>query len=129
MKVRPLKMMMDLTRLPAVNNFVIGSDEDVEFFLQTVDRQLEPHLKQALNLVPEGKGLKEGIMYQVHSGGKRIRAALCVTVCELFCGSPQRALSFAAAIEHLQNFSLIHDILLMETRREEARHRPGPALV
>lgn len=105
MNVRRPKMMANLTRLAAVN-FVMGSDEDVESFLQTVDRHLEPHLKRSLTRVPEGEGLKEGVAYQVHSRGKRMRAALCVTVCELFCGSSQRALSFAAAIEHLQNFTL-----------------------
>ena len=108
MKGRRLTRMADLIHLPAIQ-LVLGSDEDVESFLQTVDRQLEPYLKRSLTCIPAEDGLKEGVSYQVHSGGKRIRAALCVTVCELFCGSSQRALSFAVALEHLQNFSLIHD--------------------
>ena len=108
MKGRRLTRMADLIHLPAIQ-LVLGSDEDVESFLQTVDRQLEPYLKRSLTCIPAEDGLKEGVSYQVHSGGKRIRAALCVTVCELFCGSSQRALCFAVALEHLQNFSLIHD--------------------
>lgn len=99
---------MNLDHLPYIN-LVTGSDEEVENFLQTVDRHLEPYLKKSLAQVPEVAVLKEGVTYQVQSGGKRIRAAMCATVCELFCGSYLRALSFAAAIEHLQNFTLIHD--------------------
>ena len=43
------------------------------------------------------------------SGGKRIRAALCAGVCEVFAGSYRPALGYAAALEHLQNFTLVHD--------------------
>ena len=42
-------------------------------------------------------------------GGKRIRAGLCAAVCEVFSGSYDKALGFAAALEHLQNFTLVHD--------------------
>ena len=42
-------------------------------------------------------------------GGKRVRAALCAATCEVFAGSYQQALGFAAALEHLQNFTLVHD--------------------
>jgi geranylgeranyl diphosphate synthase, type I len=83
--------------------------EDVEGFLQAVDRHLEPYLKRAVKQVADTEHLKEGVAYQMQTGGKRIRAALCATACELFCGSYLRALSFAAAIEHLQNFTLVHD--------------------
>lgn len=86
-----------------------GLDADVDRYLLEVDRQLQPYLEQALDRVPEVHGLKEGVSFQVLGGGKRIRAALCTTACEIFCGSHRPALSFAAAIEHLQNFSLIHD--------------------
>ncbi|MFQ5906389.1 MAG: polyprenyl synthetase family protein, partial [bacterium] len=89
--------------------YVKGIDEDVEGFLQAVDRHLEPYLRRAINRVPDVQCLKDGVAYQIRSGGKQIRAALCTTVCELFGGSYLRALNFAVAIEHLQNFTLIHD--------------------
>ena len=53
--------------------------------------------------------LRQGIVDQIASGGKRLRAALAVLACELFGEPPATALDFAAAIEHLQNASLIHD--------------------
>jgi geranylgeranyl diphosphate synthase, type I len=84
-------------------------DRDVEEFLADVDRRLAPHLRRALGRVPDVHPLRRGMTHQIASGGKRIRAALCVASCELF-GSPYfRSLDYAAAIEHMQNFTLVHD--------------------
>ena len=82
---------------------------DIERFLAQVGRDLEPHLQRAIDRVPDAGMLKEGVVFQVLSGGKRLRAALCVAVCEVFSGDYRRALGFAAAMEHLQNFTLVHD--------------------
>ncbi len=87
----------------------VGVGVDVEEFLKKIDRHLEPYLRRTMTMVPDITPIKEGVTYQVSTGGKRIRAALCVTSCELFCGTFLRALHFAAAVEHLQNFTLIHD--------------------
>jgi len=86
-----------------------GLDVDIDRYLLEIDRQLQPYLEQAVERIPEVDSLKEGVSFQVLGGGKRVRAALCTTACEMFCGSSHPALNFAAAIEHLQNFSLIHD--------------------
>jgi geranylgeranyl diphosphate synthase, type I len=83
--------------------------DEVEGFLTDVDRRLIPHLKKALSRVPNVEPLRRGMTHQLTSGGKRVRAALCVTSCELFGAPYVRGLDFAAAIEHMQNFSLIHD--------------------
>lgn len=59
--------------------------------------------------MPDVAPLRPGISAQIASGGKRLRAALAVISSELF-GEPEWAgLEFAAAVEHLQNVSLIHD--------------------
>jgi len=84
-------------------------DRDVREFLGEVDRRLVPFMKRALSLVPGVEPLRRGMTHQVLSGGKRIRAALCVASCELFGVSYLRALNFAAAVEHMQNFTLVHD--------------------
>lgn len=84
-------------------------DPEVERFLREVDRRLIPLMRQAVNSVPNVESLREGVSMQVHTGGKRIRAGLCVTCCELFGTEYTRALPYAAAIEHIQNFTLIHD--------------------
>jgi geranylgeranyl diphosphate synthase type I len=82
---------------------------DVEAFLGEVGLALEPYLRRAVDRVPDVSSLRDGVSAQVAGGGKRIRAGLCVTACEIFCGSYRPALGFAAAVEHLQNFTLIHD--------------------
>jgi len=109
-------------RLAKLNN-IEELDADVEKFLHSVDRHLASQMRKAASRVAEIKCLKEGVAYQIQTGGKRIRAALCVTSCELFGGSYLRALGFAAAIEHLQNFTLIHDDIAdgdLERRSQEA---------
>ena len=69
--------------------------------------------------------MRPGPTFQVLSGGKRIRAALCAGVCEVFAGSYRPALGYAAALEHLQNFTLVHDDIADgdEERREQSQHR------
>jgi geranylgeranyl diphosphate synthase type I len=84
-------------------------DSDVVAFLEDLDRRLQPYMERALARVPELQPLKQGLTYQIRTRGKRIRAALCVSSCEIFAGDRSDGLAFAASIEHLQNFSLIHD--------------------
>ncbi len=55
-------------------------------------------------------------------GGKRIRPLLCLLSCEA-CGADYRlALSAAAALELVHNFTLIHDDI--QDRSSQRRHRP-----
>jgi geranylgeranyl pyrophosphate synthase len=83
--------------------------DELEAFLSEVSDELRPLLQEAMDRVDEVPTLKEGVVSQVLGGGKRLRAALCASVCEMFCGDHRRALGFAAALEHLQNFTLVHD--------------------
>lgn len=41
--------------------------------------------------------------------GKGLRPAICMLTCEVFGGNPQEAFNTAAALELLQNWTLIHD--------------------
>lgn len=56
-----------------------------------------------------GGTLCDAMRYSTLGGGKRIRAALCLEFCRLFCGDEERALPFACAIEMIHAYSLIHD--------------------
>jgi geranylgeranyl diphosphate synthase, type I len=56
------------------------------------------------------------------SGGKRFRPLLCLLACEGVGGSVEQALTVAAAIEILHNFSLVHDDI--EDHDATRRHRP-----
>lgn len=53
--------------------------------------------------------LSEGARYQLRSGGKRLRPALCLLACEGLGGNPDDALPFACASEILHNLFLLHD--------------------
>ncbi len=86
-----------------------GLDEEVEAFLHEVDRQLKPRFERALGRLPDVAPLRTGVAHQLTNGGKRVRATLCVSACELFGTPYARGLDFAAAIEHIHNFTLVHD--------------------
>lgn len=84
-------------------------DADIEAFLGEIDGGLQPHFARALARLADVDPLKRGVAHQLASGGKRVRAALCVACGELFSAPPGRCLDFAAAIEHIHNVTLVHD--------------------
>jgi len=53
--------------------------------------------------------LADPLRYHLSSGGKRIRPALCLYICEQLGGDLQRAIPFAMAVELLHNMFLLHD--------------------
>ncbi|MBQ8175360.1 MAG: polyprenyl synthetase family protein [Clostridia bacterium] len=55
--------------------------------------------------------LFESMRYSAMAGGKRIRPYLTIAFCDLFGGRLENALYFAAAIEMVHTYSLIHDDL------------------
>ena len=55
--------------------------------------------------------LKDSMEYSVFNGGKRIRSVLCMETARMLTGSIEKALPFAAAIEMIHAFSLVHDDL------------------
>lgn len=57
------------------------------------------------------KVLYDAMEYSLLGGGKRLRPILTLEFCRLCCGDWKRAAPFAAAIEMIQTYSLIHDDL------------------
>ena len=55
--------------------------------------------------------LNESMRYSLLAGGKRLRAFLTLTFCELCGGKRADALHYAAGLEMMHAFSLIHDDL------------------
>ena len=68
--------------------------------------------------------LDESMRYSLLAGGKRVRPALVLEFCRLFGGDPIAALPFAAAIECIHTFSLIHDDLPCMDDDDLRRGRP-----
>ena len=57
------------------------------------------------------KVLYDAMEYSLLGGGERLRPILTLEFCRLCCGDWKRAAPFAAAIEMIQTYSLIHDDL------------------
>ena len=55
--------------------------------------------------------LFDAMRYSLLAGGKRLRPVLAQAFCELCGGSAMDALPFAAAVEMVHTYSLIHDDL------------------
>jgi geranylgeranyl diphosphate synthase type I len=98
-------------------------------FGDDIDREIQSWLARGLG----SKELADMLAYQLGyverpprerstGGGKRFRPALCLLACEAVSGAWEEALSLAAAIELLHNFSLIHDDI--EDGDPVRRHRP-----
>jgi len=60
---------------------------------------------------PAARPLVEAMRYSLLAGGKRIRPVLSLAVAERLGEAPQRVLPFAAALELIHTYSLIHDDL------------------
>ncbi len=63
--------------------------------------------------------------YSLMAGGKRIRPALVLEVCRIFGGETEAALPFAAAVEMIHTYSLIHDDLPCMDNDDMRRGRPA----
>ena len=74
---------------------------------------LEQYLQDWLNKFKDEpqKILYDGMGYSLLGGGKRIRPILTLEFCRMTCGEWEKAAPFAAAIEMIQTYSLIHDDL------------------
>ena len=72
-----------------------------------------------------GSTLEEAMGYTLFSDGKRVRPALARAVGDMLCGEPEKALPYAAAIELIHTYSLIHDDLPCMDDDDERRGRPS----
>ncbi|MBQ1435762.1 MAG: polyprenyl synthetase family protein, partial [Clostridia bacterium] len=57
------------------------------------------------------KELYDSMIYSLTAGGKRIRPMLCLEFCRTLGGDVNAAIPFAAALEMIHTYSLIHDDL------------------
>lgn len=73
--------------------------------------EVEEYLAGCLESIAMPAGLREAMNYSLLAGGKRLRPVLCLTSAELFGLERVAAMPFAAAIECIHSYSLIHDDL------------------
>lgn len=79
--------------------------------------------------MPAAGGLQtvaaEAMAYACQGGGKRIRPVLVLAFCELCGGDASAAMPFAAAIEMIHSYSLVHDDLPCMDNSPMRRGRPS----
>lgn len=68
---------------------------------------------------------RDSMAYSLNAGGKRIRPVLCLSFASLFGGDETKILPFAAAIEMIHTYSLIHDDLPAMDDDDFRRGRPS----
>ena len=73
----------------------------------TVDRYIDESLK-----IKQPEELYEASRHLIMAGGKRLRPYLVVKACEIVGGDAEKAVPFAASLEVLHNFTLIHDDIM-----------------
>ena len=82
---------------------------------RTYDEYKELVNRYLLDLMPavdnKSNTLYEAMKYSLSSGGKRLRPVLLLACCEFAGGNVMEALPYAAAIEYIHTYSLIHDDL------------------
>ncbi len=68
--------------------------------------------------------LHDAMAYSLLGGGKRLRAIFCLEFCRMTCGDWHRAAPFAAALEMIHAYSLIHDDLPCMDNDDFRRGKP-----
>ena len=87
---------------------------------------VEEYLKNfytELHGLPQNK-LFEAMEYSLLAGGKRLRPVLAMEFCRLCGNDPHQAAPFAAAVEMIHTYSLIHDDLPSMDNDDFRRGRP-----
>ncbi len=83
---------------------------------------IEAYLHSA---VPGDDIVSEAMRYSLEGGGKRIRPCLTLEFCRVCGGDPEAAMPFAAAVEMVHTYSLIHDDLPCMDNDDLRRGKPS----
>ena len=85
--------------------------QQVKTILAERGAQVEAYLQHCLDAIPMQGRLKEAMYYSLLAGGKRLRPVLCLSTAALFGLSAEAVMPFAASLEMIHTYSLIHDDL------------------
>ena len=99
-----------------------------EQYLKVYQQQVENTLQRMMETVfpPQtGSAVARAAAYSLLGGGKRVRGVLTLAASALVCGDAAPAESYAAALEMLHCYSLIHDDLPCMDNDDFRRGRPS----
>ena len=93
-----------------------------------INDALDGYTEKAAFAGRESSGLDkmlEAMAYSLRNGGKRIRPMLTLEFCRVCGEDPRKALPFAAALEMIHTYSLIHDDLPCMDNDDMRRGKPS----
>lgn len=97
-------------------------EQQYDVYLKEIQAALENACDTYL---PEDSRVCQAARYSLMGGGKRIRAVLTLACCDMLGGDWRAAAHFAAAVEMLHCFSLIHDDLPCMDNDDFRRGKPS----
>ncbi len=103
-------------------------DERSKEYQLLINDALEGYMSKSAFAGRESSGLDkmlEAMSYSVRNGGKRIRPMLTLEFCRVCGEEPQKAIPFAAALEMIHTYSLIHDDLPCMDNDDMRRGKPS----
>ncbi|MFV8248044.1 polyprenyl synthetase family protein [Bdellovibrio bacteriovorus] len=106
-------------------DLAIQIDQEITARTQAVNQFVEKYLSDME--LPAGSAISElrkSMLYSATNGGKRFRPVLSLLVGELFGAGKERILPFAAAVELIHTYSLIHDDLPCMDNDDMRRGKP-----
>lgn len=98
--------------------------ERLKLQLQQDQNAVEAYLSTFFTQNLPQRQLLEAMRYSLLAGGKRIRPVFAMAFCRLCCGSAEQAMPFAAAVEMIHTYSLIHDDLPCMDNDDIRRGKP-----
>ncbi len=94
--------------------------------VERILREKGPLIEKEIERVIPRKGipnLNDAVWYHMDTGGKRIRPVLAIMACEAMGGDIGKVLPFAASVEIMHNWFLVHDDI--EDMDDVRRSRPA----
>ena len=79
-----------------------------------IERALEKYL-----MVQPPNRLYNAMRHIPLAGGKRLRPIMAILTCEIVGGNPEKAIPYAASLETIHNFTLVHDDVMDD---DDLRH-------
>ncbi|MFO7734998.1 MAG: polyprenyl synthetase family protein [bacterium] len=72
---------------------------------------IEKNLEKYMDEIAKDRFMKDVMLYSLNAGGKRLRPFLSLMTADLLCEKREKTMPYAAALEMIHTYSLIHDDL------------------
>lgn len=100
------------------------TEHEFKTLLSAKAEEVHSFLQDALKETDAPAELAEAMGYSLLAGGKRLRPVLCLSWAKMIGASAQEVISFAAGIECIHTYSLVHDDLPAMDNDDLRRGKP-----